>query len=313
MAGATLTTAASAVIIAKQPGLTKTFYEGTPFTRLAGMPKPNTGGDSLDWTLNYAGNAGFELNEGDALPELGYQSYGDLTVAQFTIANTWGVSEQLQAGQSAGYFNAVSKEMEGCVTGLKHKLEEKLITLIEAAINDDATYAGQTRTTVHSDSDVTAGGTAALTLAMLSEMYETAEIDPRAVEYNPGDDIIISNPVQKTAYSEVAGATAYVGDDETVATGNRPYATNSVDAKLDAGMMKHSIEYNGLPWYSVATMTNTIILRIRLSDILFEEAAPLTMKPLAYVNLVEKHVMFWIGKFAYRDPYRASLIEALTT
>ena len=210
MAGATTTTLTAAIKTLYQPGMPKTFYEGTPLLNLLGFPgKPHLAGDSIDWQVNYAGNAGAILNEGDALPAAGNQSFVNLTVAHVTFANVVQITAQAKAAMKNGYFDGVKAELDGGLSGLKHKVEEKFVSLLEGAINNDTNYGGQTRATYHLDSDVTAGGSAANTLANMSEMYETLQLDPRAVVYNPADHIITSAPEQLTAYTEIGGALVY--------------------------------------------------------------------------------------------------------
>ena len=313
MAGATTTTLTTAINTLYQPGMPKTFYEGTPLLQLLGFPgKPSLGGDSIDWQVNYAGNAGVILNEGDALPAAGNQSFVNLTVAHVTFANVVQITAQAKAAMKNGYFDGVRKELDGGLSGLKHKIEEKFVSLLEAAINDDTSYGGQTRATYGLASDVTAGGSAANTLANMSEMYETLQLDPRAVVYDPRDHIITSAPEQLTAYTEIGGALTYVGDDESTGV-NRPYVTNQTDPTFDAGLMKHTPLYNGIPWVTLATHTNTLVFLWKRSDVIVEEAQGIMLEPLAKTDLSDSYVFSWIGGLAYRDPYRAARIEALTT
>lgn len=313
MAGATTTTLSAAIDTLYQPGMTKTFYEGTPLLKLLGWPfTPHLGGDSIDWQLNYAGNAGVLLNEGDALPAAGNQTYANASVSHFTAANVVQVTAQAKAAMKNGHFDGVQKELDGGLSGLLHKIEEKCVSLLEAAINDDTSYAGLTRATVGMASDVTAGGTAANTLANMSEMYETLQLDPRAVEYDPRDHIITSAPEQLTAYTEIGGRLMYVGDDESTGI-NAPYVMTQNDSQFDAGLMKHIPLYNNIPWVTLATHTNTLVFLWKRSDILAEEGQGVLLEPLAKTDLSDTWVFSWIGGLAYRDPYRAARIEALTT
>lgn len=311
--GATTTTLASAINTVYQPGMPKTFYEGTPLLKLLGWPaKPHLAGKSIDWQLNYAGNPGVILNEGDPLPAAGNQSIADMTVAHVTVANTVQITAQAKAAMKNGHFDGLKKELDGGMTGLLHKVEEKFISLLEAAINDDTSYGGQTRATVHADSDVTAGGSAALTLAMMSEMYETLQLDPRAVDYSEKRYLISSSPEQLTAYTEAGGALMYVGDDESTGV-NRPHTSLMSDTKFDAGLMGKIPTYNGIPWKTLATHTNTLVFLYNLDDVMTEEGQSVTLEPLGKTDLSDKWVFSWIGTLAYRDPYRAARIEALTT
>jgi hypothetical protein len=291
--------------------MVKTFYEGTPFLSLFPF-RQNLSGNSIDWKLNYAGNAGFLYNEGDALPAAGNQSYANMTVAHVHVGNVVQITGHAKDAMKNGYFDGYLKELEGGRTGLLHKVEEKLISMYEAAINDDTSYGGQTRATVNADSDVTAGGSAALTQAMLSEMYETQQLDPRGTVYNPGDHIITSAPEQLTAYTESATGVIVTGDAEASGA-NLPYGHDSANPNLDSGLMKKNITYNNIPWIPLATHTNTLVFLTKRSDVLIEEARPVTMEPLAKVDDSDTWFFSWAGALAHLDPYRASRIEALTT
>jgi hypothetical protein len=313
MAGATKTTIAAAIQTAFAPGLTKTFYEGMP---LLGMfPKfPNPGGDSYDWKLNYAGNSSAAVyTEGATPPAAGNQSYADMTVADEHIWVTVQITGHAKDAARNGYFDPVRKEMEGGVSALQHKIEEQFVTYFEAAIDNSATYGGQTRTTVHADSVTVPGGSAALTLAMLSSMYEQLKLDPRDVQFNnPNEYSIISSPEQLTAYTEIGFGLHKVGDDESTGI-NRPYTTMSGDAVADAGLLKHTLRYNNIPWYEVATVTNTLVFLTKNTDVFIAETRPLTIEPLGKTDDSDKFLLTWAGAMGHRDPYRAARIEALTT
>jgi hypothetical protein len=313
MAGATKTTIAAAIQTAFVPGLTKTFYEGMP---LLGMfPKfPNAGGDSYDWKLNYAGNSSAAVyTEGATPPAPGNQSYADMTVADEHIWATVQITGHAKDAARNGYFDPVRKEMEGGVSALQHKVEEQFVTYFEGAINDDTSYGGQTRSTVHADSYVVAGGTAALTLAMLSEMYENMKLDPRALTFaNPNEYAIISAPEQLTAYTEIGFGLMKVGDDESTGP-NLPYTTMSGDAVADAGLLKHTLRYNNIPWFEVPTVTNSLIFLTKRSDVFISETRPMTIEPLGKVDDSDSWLLTWAGAMGHRDPYRAARIEALTT
>jgi len=312
MAGATTTTFAEAIQTHFVPGMRKTFYEGTPLMNLIGVT-PSEGGNSTDWKLNYSGNTGYLYNEGDGAPAAGNLEYADMTVTPFSVQSTVQISGHAQDALKGGYFDAAMKEMEGGASAVMHKAEEKCVSLYEAAVNDDTNYAGKARATVHADSHVVAGGSAANSLANLSECYETLQLDPRGVVFNnPREWAILSSPEQATAYTEIASGIIVTGDAEA-AGANLPYNTAQTDAVMDAGRMKHTLEYNKIPWFSIPTLTNTLVTFTRLSDVLIEEFRPLTISPLAKTDDTDKWLFTWRGNLVHLDPYRAARIEDLTT
>ena len=83
MAGATVTTAAAAIKPTFEPGLRKTFYEGTPLISMFPRQK-NTGGNTLKWKVHYAGNtSGTAYSEGATPPAAGYRTLVHGTEAVF--------------------------------------------------------------------------------------------------------------------------------------------------------------------------------------------------------------------------------------
>jgi hypothetical protein len=312
MAGATTTTLATAIKTVYEPGMRKTFYEGVPFINM--FPRrQNTGGDSIDWMVHYAGSdSATAYSEGATPPAAGYQSITTATISHQAYMNVVQLTGHARDAMRNGYYDGAMLELNGGVVALQHIIEEAFVAAIIDAIDDDTTYAGLTRATYGLASDVTAGGSAALTLAMLSEMYETLKLDPRAVIYQPGDHIIVSAPEQLTAYTEVASGSIVTGDAEASGA-NLPYSQNANDQVLDAGRFKHTLKYNGLPWIDVATMTNTYVFLMRRSHVIIEEARPLTIEPMGKLDDSDRWLLTWNGGFAYTDPYRAGRIEALTT
>ncbi|MHC5062111.1 MAG: hypothetical protein ACYTFK_13685 [Planctomycetota bacterium] len=308
---ATTTTLATAIQTIFGPKMIKTFDEGTPLLNLLGK-SPSRGGDSTDWKLNYAGNAGEAYSEGDTPPAAGNQSFADATVAHSNYWNVVQITGHAMDAMKNGYFDGVEKEMMGGVSGLLRTIELALMAQLVAAINDDTSYAGQTRATVHSDSYVVAGGSAALTLAMLSELYEALKLSPRSVGYDPSDHMFLSAPEQWTAYTEIATGITYVGDDESTGV-HRPFTTAQTDTSLDAGLQAKSGFYNRIPWFEVNSLTNTYVFLTRRSNILIEESRALTIAPLGKIDDSDRFLLTWGGNLTHEDPFRAGRIEALTT
>jgi len=313
MADVTSTTLANAINTVFMPGITKTFYEGTPLLRLLGWPfQKAAGGDSIDWKLKYAGGEASLIDEGDTLPAPRNLTFANMTIAPQLVTAVSKITGHAQDFMGAAHFDGIKEELDGGVDAMLHKIEEYCVSQFEAAVNDDTNYGGQTRATVHADSDVTAGGTAALTLAMMSEMYETLQLDPRAVEFDPSDHMLLSAPEQLTAYTEIATGLIYQGDDESAGV-NRPYTQMAGDNVLDAGFLKHSVKYNNLPWFSLATMTNSLVFLTRRSNIITREFGKLEIKPLGRYDDADSFQFRAHVALAHNDTYRAARIEALTT
>ncbi len=308
----TTTTIAEAIRKTFQPGLTKTFDQGSPFLKLIGWPfKENESGNTIDWKLNYSMDDASYINEGDTLPASSSTEYADCVLSGQVITSVIKMTNHARDAAKNGYFDAMKVLVDNANLALIRKCDAYAMAQLEAAIDDDATYAGQTRATVNSAADVTAGGSAALTEAMLSEMYETPTLTGRSVEYNPGDDVIISAPQQLTAYTELIGHIV-TGDDEASGS-NQPLNFNSNDSVLDIGRLKHMISYNRIPWYAVNTMTNTKILRLKLSEIIARQIHGVEVIHLPNNDDSKSLQLRAHIALGYKDPWRASMIEALTT
>lgn len=312
MAGATATTLSTAIKTVFEPGFQKTFYNGMPFMSM--FPRrPNTGGNTVNWKIHYAGNSSpTAYSEGATPPAAGYQAYVNASISHVSYMSTVQITGHAKDAMKNGYFDGYKIELEEGAKDLMHTVEGAFVAAMIDGIDDDTSYAGLTRATYGLASTVVEGGSAALTLAGLSSMYEGPKLDPRAVIYEPGNHIIVSAPEQATAYTEVATGLVVTGDAEA-AGANIPYNTNQTDSMLDAGKLKHTLSYNKLPWVEVPTMTNTYVFMMKRSDVIIEEARPLTIEPLGKVDDSDRYLLTWRGGFAYLDPYRAARYEALTT
>ena len=314
MAGATTTTLTALIQAAYEPGIRKSFYNGSPLMRLLGTPKPIVGPDgNINWRLHYAGNSSAtSAAEGQAAPAAGYQSIANMVVSTFKVYTTVQFTGEVIDAFKSGDYSGANIEMAGGRDDLIHKAEDLLVAQLIDAIDDDASYGSQTRTTVNADSVVVAGGSAALTLAGLSSMYEGLQLDDRAVDFSRPGWIVLSAPEQRTAYGEIGTGLTYGADDESTGT-HRPLTTLTSDVSFDAGLAAKQIFWNGIPWITIPTMTNTYVFLFNVNDILFREARPVTIKPLGAVDDSDTFLLSVRLGLAHSNPYHAARIEALTT
>jgi len=299
MAGATTTTLAKAIKTTFQPVMQKTFSEATPIMDFFGT-KPSLGGDSIDWKVNYSGNDSAETySEGDAAPAAGYQSYIDATLAHNHFQLTVQISGHAKDAMKNGYFDGAMKEIQGGVSALGRKVETTVMADIVDAIDDDTSYAGLTRATYNLDCFVQAGGSAALTVAMMENCWEAKMLDARAGDMS--DWLWFCAPEQDLAYQRAADGLGGVN------------LNLAIGSQLDVGRAQSGRSFNGHPIVVFTTLTNTFMFGSRKSDILIEEARPLTIDPLGKTDDTDKFLITWAGKAAHLDPYRATRIEALAT
>ena len=299
MSGATKTTLATAINSVFRPVMVKTFDESTPIVDFFGTV-PSLGGDSIDWKINYAGSDSAEtFSEGDAAPAASYQSYVDATLGHNHFQNTVQISGHAKDALKNGYFDGAIKEIQGGVSALGHLVETTIMADIVDAIDDDTTYAGLTRATYGLASFVQAGGSVALTVEMLENCWEAMLLDGRTVDMS--DFLWFCSPEQDMAYQRAADGLGGIN------------LNLEMGSQLDVGRAQSSRSFNGKPIVVFSTLTNTYVFGTKKSDILIEEARPLTIEALGKTDDTDKFLITWAGKGAHLDPLRACRIEALAT
>lgn len=308
----TLTTAVAAINKRFSPVLTRTIYTSRELMGMINFP-PNEGGDDLNWKYKYSSGDAEQANEGDPVPASSYISYADMTMdplkVQHVVGWTGEVKDLMRSG--GNYFDAISDALFEGTEKLLYKAETLAQAQLLAAIDDSATYGGQTRTTVHADSVVVAAGTAALTRAHLSSAYEQLKLANRRANMGAINDwAILSSVYQETAYGELSGQ-IYQADDETTGA-NYPYTTQDTNKTFDVGMHKHVFQYNKIPWQGWANMTDGYVLFTRKSDIIGRTFRPVTIEPLGKTDDSDQLLMTFRWGLYHRDPYRAARIEGLT-
>lgn len=307
----TMTTAVAAINKYFSPMLTRTIYTSK---ELMGMFTftPNEGGDDMNWKYAYASGDAEQAAEGDPAPASSNVTYADMTEdpvkVQITVGWTGEVKDLMRSG--GNYFDAIAQALKEGTEKLTYKAEQLMQAKLLAAIDDSATYGGQTRTTVHADSVIeTTGG--ALTRAFLSTTYEGLKLGPRACNMaDVSDWVILSSIYQETAYSELFGY--IVTGDAEAAGAALPYVTSDENPSLDAGMYKHTFSYNKIPWYGWANMTDGYVLFTRKSDVICREFRPVTIEPLGKTDDSDQLLLTYRCGLYHRDPYRAAKIEDLT-
>lgn len=300
---ATRATIDEAVRIAFEPGLLRTFDDTTPLLDMFDR-KPAVE-DTIRWKLWYAiTSAGGEFDEGDPIPAAGRNLYADCAVAMQAIGvpvTITGHALDALRGNMA-YFDALKMELDGGAIRLAQLVETYCLSQLLIAIDDDATYAGQTRTTVHSDSVVEDAAGATLTKAQMDAVYGALKLRPRSVKFNPSTHAIFTSVEPADEYRD----TLVTGIDAS-----KPYVRTPGDQVLDAGMANHTIRYNNIPWYEINSLAATYWLLINRQDVMVREARVITVEPLAKTSDDSQWWMTWHGGLAYRHPYGAGKIENL--
>jgi len=244
MAGATDTTLAAAIATYMQ-GVAETLdSRATPLRSL--MSAGPGVGDSVDLVVNSAGNtSSAAFTEGQAAAAAGYQTYYALTLAKSafqyrTMYQVTGTAiDTIKNG--GGYFDAIAGESRGALLDHFSYLEDAHVTTIEAAIDSGGSYMGQVRSTANLASYEAA---VTPTLAQMQTCYQTLAADPISA---PMDSMQLLAPIEyQMTYLDVATGVQYL-------------EFNAQQGQtVDAGKYgRRGPAYNGLPFTTVATMTDT--------------------------------------------------------
>ena len=279
----------------------KTYFNGTPFMNFVGVRPPERTGDSMDWIVESAGVTAVNYTEGATPPASQNHTNAALTLS---YVYTWAVAQITGHAVDAlrgGNLIEVDKAMNDTVDAVNYKMEQNMVASFIAAIDDSTSYGGVTRATYNLASVVVAGGTAALTEAMLGSLYEGIKLRPKKVETN--DLFLASTFEQINAYTEIGG-NQY---DE------KNFNWDSMSPTWDIGRIRPNIAYNGIPWFEFPTFTNTYVFMGRKGDLVIEEKRPLTFKMLGAIDDSDRVLVTRACQFKCRDPYRNGRIEALTT
>jgi hypothetical protein len=245
MAGATDTTLSAAIATYMQ-GVAETLNSRATPLRSLMVASPGKG-NSVDLIVNSAGNtSSAAFTEGQSPAAAGYQTYYALTLAKSafqyrTMYQVTGTAiDTIKNG--GGYFDAIAAEAQGALLDHFSYLEDCHVTTIEAAIDDAGSYMGQTRSTANLTSFEDA---ATPTLAEMQTAWETLAADPISADMST---MQLLAPIEfQGTYLDVATGVAY-------------FEHNSQQGgTVDAGKHK-SVGYNGIPFTTIGTMTDTTCL-----------------------------------------------------
>lgn len=248
MAGATDTTVAAAIATYMQ-GVAETLdSRATPLrSRMAVSPGK---GDGVDLVVNSAGNtSSAAFTEGQSPAAAGYQTYYALTLAKAafqyrTMYQVTGTSiDTIKNG--GGYFDAIANESSGALLDHFSYLEDAHVTTVEAAVDSASSYMGQTRSTANLASYENA---VTPTLAEMQTAYATLGADPISADMSTMD--LLSTIEFQMSYLDVASGVAYFEQDVNKNNG------------VDAGKYGGGPLYNGIPFTTISTMTDTTNLWI---------------------------------------------------
>jgi hypothetical protein len=260
------------------------------------------GGDAWKWFVHSAGNTSpIEFDEGEGAANAGYITKAGLSISYKYFRSMVQITGHLRDAVRGGYYDAVEDEMQGGKDALIHDIEETFASDLESAIDDGTSYAGVTRSTYGLASVVTAGGSAALTNAMLRETWEDLQLGNSNHVQNMGEMQLWSAQQQATAYSQIADAPGGVYLSKQLGQG-----------PLDTGRLQSGLAFNGAAWNVVPTLTSSNILFFAPSNVSIIEHRPVTVDLYAKNDDSDTYAITWAGCLAVKNPAKAAKIEALS-
>jgi hypothetical protein len=301
MAGETTTTLANYIFTDYQDEVRETYYDALDFINFIGRVPPPKTGDSMDWIVKSAGVTAVNYTEGATPPAAQNQTNTTLTLAYKYAWDVAQVTGHAIDALRGGFLDPVNEALDDATRAVLYKQEQNMVASFIAAVNDDTNYGGATRATYNLDSVVVAGGSGALTAAMMSSLYEGVKLRKKKNETN--DLFIASAYEQKTAYTEIAG----------VQYNEQNFNWDAMASRWDIGKMRPDIAYNGVPWFDFGSMTNTYVFMGRKSDFVIEEKRQISYKMLGAIDDSDRVLVTSAMELRCKDPYRCGRIEALTT
>jgi hypothetical protein len=222
----------------------------------------------LQWNVNSAGNSSSEtMSEGQAAPISGKQTYNRASLNPFYLQTAAGYSGRVrdQVANGGVYADPIADAVAKGVADHLKKLDDTLCGTaqdqsVQSAIDAGDTYASLApgSVTTHASKETAVGG--ALTLGSLIDMQEALSLSP----YLAATTDILSCGNQIANYLDLVGP-------QNATAANRLVRYNSPmgGGLFDAGMMPNGFgvggmapaaSFNTVPWFSIAGLTNTVIL-----------------------------------------------------
>jgi hypothetical protein len=272
MSGATTTTTLEAVKEMVDGLIETADYLGSPMRDM--IPAiTSTSDSSYRWNVRYGNNTSTAYYaEGDAVGAAGNTLTSKAAVAYDPgyLRTVVSVTGHAIDNAKDGYWKLLEDEIKSGMADHVHGREGLCISNVEAAIDDDATYAGLTRATVKMASYAPAAiGT--LALSDLGTLWTTLQTDPLIAPVNSMR--FLSAIGVQNAYTAVASGVQY----------NEFNQTRGLI--MDAGKLTAGLAYNGRPFDLVPTMTDGTLLFVDpKANLLRVIHRPITVVEMAKVD-----------------------------
>jgi hypothetical protein len=257
--------------------------------------------DSYTWRASRTGSRFAQAStEGASAPTYNIASVIKLEVA-YTRYDVSGsvTTEAIAEARSADPVAIVLDQMR---KDLLDKISVTELAVVEAAMDNSSTYAGQTRS---SYTDVISSGedstSEALSISDIETGVRTLLDADLGARYE--DMIMYASPTLCQKYAAIA---------------NKPFDANRVitraqGAGADGGYGKITmLEHNGIPIVMAPDLTSTTWLITVTNNVKMVELMPLKLSALAKVNGADNYLLEWMGKAIVERPSLAYKLTSKT-
>jgi len=264
--------------------------------------EPYSGEWQKAWNIKSDDGAiGAIVPEGGAAPAPTDGTTRQAVTGFITLQKTADLSGEIMSTTQM-YSSAMADAMDSLASGMARAADAfivgRLVTDIAAAGN----VYGLNRAANNLVSLLVAGGGIAVTEAGLAAAYNGLLTGFR--EDDITDVAILSTPGQQQTYTALAGIGAAAGIGVN-------FNLTSSDLVFDTGRLKGAVSYNGRPWITCSTLTNTEIYFLHMSMARRMVKQQMTVIPLARTGYPMQLMAVMEVGFKYTNPGKASYVNAL--
>ena len=260
------------------------------------------GADQIEWNVKSADGAiGALVPEGGGAPPPTDGTVRRAATGFVTFQKTADMSGEITS-ISQMYTSAMADAIDSLTTGMARAIDGWLVGRIAADIAAAGNVYGLVRAANNLVSLLVAGGGIAPTEAGLAAAYNGLLTGVR--EDNIDDVAIISTPGQRQAYTSMAG----IGAAAAIPV---EFKLHSSDLVYDTGRLKGGVGYNGRPWLTASTITNTEIYFLHMAMARKVVKSGLQIIPLARTGYPTQLMAVMEVGFRYLNPGKASFLNAL--
>lgn len=297
------TTHANAIKTVYEQEIQSAVYSEAPFMSFCksnGMWMQKQGDSGARFFVDSAlGSSPETFSDGDALPTATSLTRNAGTIAYTFFQDSAQITQHALTQARNGHYGVLDTAMSTMIKRFLNFVDDTLVTSLVSAIDDDATYAGLTRTTEGCLPIInTVGGK--LTISALDETLA----DMNSGNYhmgNPSDYVIFASFKQAQQLSKIANGVGGVTLNVDLGSG-----------VLDPGKMQNALSYNGIPVVILHNLSESVMLIVKKSGTKIVEAEPFKVEPMAKTSWIDTYGAIWAGCVIVPSVFHCAKIESLT-